>query len=77
VLVVEILSPNDTQSEIDEKVDGYLAAGVALVWVIDPHDRTVLVYRPGTEPALATVRQELDGEPHLPGFRVAVARLFE
>jgi Uma2 family endonuclease len=76
VLVVEILSPNDTQEQIDEKIDGYLQAGVLLVWVIDPHDRTVLIYRPGAEPDLVNVRQELSGEPQLPGFRVAVAQLF-
>jgi Uma2 family endonuclease len=76
VLVVEILSPNDTQEQIDEKIDGYLHAGVLLVWVIDPHDRTVLIYRPGAEPELVNVRQELSGAPHLPGFQVPVAQLF-
>jgi Uma2 family endonuclease len=77
VLAVEILSPNDTVDEINEKIDGYLTAGVPLVWVIDPHRRTVTVYRPGAEPELVNVRQELAAEPHLPGFRVPVARLFE
>lgn len=76
VLVVEILSPSDTQQQVDEKIDGYLQAGVALVWVIDPHDRTATIYRPGQEPELANVRQELSGDPHLPGFHVAVAQLF-
>jgi Uma2 family endonuclease len=76
VLVVEFLSPNDTQDEINEKIDDYLAAGVALVWVIDPHHRTVEIFRPGAEPELVNVRQELSGEPHLPGFRVPVAQLF-
>ncbi len=76
ILAVEILSPSDTQEQIDEKVDDYLSAGVALVWVIDPHDRTVLIYRPGVEPELVNVRQELSGEPQLPGFRVPVAQLF-
>jgi Uma2 family endonuclease len=76
VLVVEILSPNDTQEQIDEKIDGYLQAGVRLVWVIDPHDRTVLIYRPGAEPELVNVLQELAGDPHLPGFAVPVAQLF-
>ncbi len=76
VLIVEILSPNDTQEQIDEKVDGYLRAGVRLVWVIDPHDRTVLIYRPGTEPVLVNVLQELSGEPELPGFRVPAMKLF-
>ncbi len=76
VLAVEILSPNDTQVEINEKIDGYLEAGVRLVWVIDPHHRTIEVFRGGAEPALVNVSQELSGEPDLPGFQVAAAQLF-
>jgi Uma2 family endonuclease len=75
ILAVEILSPNDTQDEIEEKIDQYLAAGVALVWSINPR-RTVTIYRPNQEPQFFTAGQELSGEPHLPGFRVAVADLF-
>jgi hypothetical protein len=37
----------------------------------------VMVHRPDAEPELFNIRQELSGEPHLPGFRVPVARLFE
>ena len=77
VLAVEILSPSDTQEEVDEKIDTYLNAGVALVWVIDPHHRTVEIFRPSAAPELVNVQQELTAEPHLPGFRVSVARLFE
>jgi Uma2 family endonuclease len=76
ILAVEILFPSDKEEEINEQVDGYLSAGVALVWVVDPHDHTVLVYRPGAEPELFNERQELSGEPHLPGFRVPVAQIF-
>lgn len=76
VLAVEILSPSDTVEDINEKIDEYLAAGVALVWVVDPHDQTVMVYRPGQPPTMVNNTQELSGEPHLPGFRVPVARLF-
>jgi Uma2 family endonuclease len=76
VLAVEILSPSDTQEEVDEKIDTYLSAGVALVWVIDPHDRTVEIFRSTAEPELVNVQQELTAEPHLPGFRIAVSRLF-
>jgi len=76
MLAAEILSPSDTQEEIHEKIDEYLAVGVRLVWVLDPHDRTVTVYRPGARPELFNEGQELTGDPHLPGFRVPVARLF-
>ncbi|MGL4552842.1 MAG: Uma2 family endonuclease [Gemmataceae bacterium] len=76
VLAVEILSPSDTVEGINEKTDEYLAAGVRVVWVIDPHDRTVRIYRPGHETELVNVRQELSADAELPGFRVPVAQLF-
>ncbi|HEX8201387.1 MAG TPA: Uma2 family endonuclease [Isosphaeraceae bacterium] len=76
VLAVEILSPSDRQEEIDEKVALYLETGVLLVWVVSPRFRTVCVYRPGAAPELFNETHELTAEPHLPGFRVAVAQLF-
>jgi Uma2 family endonuclease len=75
-LAVEIISPNDVEEEVNAKVDEYLAAGVPLVWVVDPHFRTVRVYRSGAEPELFNVTQELTGDPHLPGFRTRVAQFF-
>lgn len=75
-LVVEILSPNDVKQEIDEKVDAYLKVGVPLIWIVDPHDRTILVHRPDARPQLFNDTQELAAEPHLPGFRVAVSQIF-
>ena len=77
LLAVEILSPSDKQEEILDKVGEYLAAGVGLVWVVEPRFRTVTVYRHDAEPELFNVRQELSAEPHLPGFRVSVAAIFE
>jgi Uma2 family endonuclease len=77
ILAVEILSPYDTVEEVNEKIDAYLAARVPIVWIIDPYRRTVTAYKPDADPELFTVRNELVAEPHLPGFRVAVARLFE
>jgi Uma2 family endonuclease len=77
ILAVEILSPSDTTEEVDEKIDCYQEAGVPLVWVVDPHDRTILVYRPGAEPQLVTSGQEIADEPHLPGFRLKVAEIFD
>jgi Uma2 family endonuclease len=76
VLAVEILSPNDTVEEIGEKVELYQKHHVPLVWVIDPYDRTVTIYRLNREPELVNIDQELSAEPHLPGFRVAVKEIF-
>jgi Uma2 family endonuclease len=48
-----------------------------VVWVVHPYDQTVTVHRAGELPALFNIEQELSGDPHLPGLRVPVARLFE
>jgi Uma2 family endonuclease len=66
-----------TIEDLNEKIDAYLAAQVPIVWIFDPYRRTVTVHRPGTEPELFNVGNELSAEPQLPGFRVLVARLFE
>ncbi len=76
-LVAEILSPNDTIEDVNEKIDTYLAARVPLIWIIDPYRRTITVHQPDSEPVLFNVRDEISAEPHLPGFRIAVARFFE
>jgi Uma2 family endonuclease len=76
-LAVEILSPSDTVENIHRKLGWFAACGVPVVWVIDPYLRTVTVHRPGHPPVLHNDQQELDGGAELPGFRVAVARLFE
>ena len=77
VLVVEVLSPSDTEEDVNEKLRSYLDAGVSLVWIVDPTFRTITVYRADAEPELFNATQTISGEPHLPGFRVAVREVFE
>lgn len=76
ILAVEILSPTDRQESIDEKIAVYRDANVPLIWIIDPVLKTVLVLRKDDEPVMFNVRQELSGEPELPGFLVLVAEIF-
>lgn len=76
-LIVEILSPDDTQQDVTEMLQEYRTAGVPLVWLVDPDDQTVTVYERGAAPLLFNVTQDLTAEPHLPGFRVAVRTLFD
>lgn len=40
VLVVEILSPEDSYSDTQERAQEYLDMGVGMVWIIDPKSRT-------------------------------------
>ncbi len=74
---VEIVSPGDTAADLRRKVRQYLHAGVRLVWVVWPDDRTVSVYIIGNDvPRELRGDDELDGSDVLPGFRVRVGDLF-
>jgi Uma2 family endonuclease len=77
VVAVEILSPTDEQEDVADKIGLYLQAGVPLVWIVDTFFSTVTVHQTDARPKLFNVDQELAAEPFLPGFRVAVADLFE
>ena len=75
-LAAEVLSPNDLDYETDQKIEQYLAAGVPLVWVLNPESRTILIYRAdGTIHGLR-VQDELSGEDVIPGFRCRVGEIF-
>ena len=75
-LAVEVLSPEDTASEILKKVEEYLAAGVPLVWIADPATQTVTVYSSLQDVKVLTADQALDGGEVLPGFRAKIAEIF-
>jgi Uma2 family endonuclease len=75
-LVVEVLSPSDSTSETERRVDDYLDAGVPLVWVVQPETRRVYVYRHGGTGLILREQDELTGEPVLPGFRLPVREIF-
>jgi Uma2 family endonuclease len=77
ILAVEVLSPYDKQKEIDETIGEYEECGVKVIWIVDPIDETVTVYRPDKKPVLFNSDQELPGDPELPGFRCRVAEIFE
>ena len=75
-LVIEVVSPSDRAGKVRAKVQEYLAAGVPLVWLLRPDQRTVQVSRgDGTTTTLAE-GDTLDGEAVLPGFQLPVADLF-
>lgn len=75
-LVVGILSESNTAREMSRKRDEYFAAGVQLMWEIDPADRTVAVFTDPESKRLLTEADQLDGGRVLLGFSVALKELF-
>lgn len=77
-LAVEVKSAGDTFPEVKAKVKKYQQAGVRLIWMIVPGNKTVQVYRSGDDkPQKLGVEQELSGEEVISGFTVKVSKLFE
>jgi Uma2 family endonuclease len=78
-LVIEVVSPTDKFSELDEKVDAYLLDGVRLIWVLDPQRRKTTVHAPDLEQPQVLKKEDdvLDGGDIIPGFKIALSKLFE
>lgn len=74
-LAVEVLSPNDRMREVGRKIGEFFENGVPLVWLVDPAQQTVTIYRSLSNAEQRTVNDTIDAEPVLPGFSVPV-RLF-
>ncbi len=75
-LAVEVLSPNDRAEDVFEKVQNWLDAGCAAVWVVDPKAQTVTVYDSARKAAILQSSDSLDGGDLLPGFSAPVAEFF-
>ena len=75
-LAVEVISPGDAYTEVEEKVDAWLDAGCRMVVLISPRNRTLKVYRTRTDITVLTTEDAFDGGDLLPGFLLPVRRIF-
>lgn len=75
-LAIEVLSASNTPGEMARKRREYFAAGVRLVWEVDPEARSVAVCTAPDEPVVLTQDQTLDGGDVLPGFTLSLRELF-
>lgn len=75
-LVVEVLSPTDRFSQTLRRVDQYIARGVPMVWVVDPDELAVHVFRTGELRIRLEHSEDLTGNGVLPDFSCKVADLF-
>ncbi|NUO82967.1 Uma2 family endonuclease [candidate division KSB1 bacterium] len=72
-LAIEIVSPNDTWSELFEKARLYLAKGSRVVWIVDSEEQAVMVI---TTNDRLWVKDTLTCPELLPGFSVPVQEIF-
>lgn len=76
-LVIEVLSTNNTPTEMQRKLREYFQAGVRLVWYVDPKSRTVSVHTSVNDSSELDEHATLSGGTVLPGFELPARVLFE
>jgi Uma2 family endonuclease len=76
-LAVEVLSPNSSRAEMDDRLKDFFASGAQIAWIINPDEECAEVCHSLTQRKLVGPGGELDGEHLLPGFRYPVADLFK
>jgi len=76
-LAIEVLSPSETASELEEKLDDYLFSGTQLIWVADPIRRTVMIVAADAPVRWLREADTLDGGTVVPGFTCPVSDIFE
>ncbi len=76
-LAVEVVSPSDTASEVQEKVREWIEAGVKLVWVVYPKTRSIVVHKSLKDISTLTEGESLDGGEVVPDFECPVKDILE
>ncbi len=70
-LCIEVLSPSDLRSRVQQRIDEFLLFGVPTVWLVDPLTRRAWIYSEGSE-----IEVE-DGTLRAGHIEVPLAELFD
>jgi Uma2 family endonuclease len=73
-LAVEVVSPNDSYTEVEEKAAEWLRGGTRAVIVVDPRRKSVRIHRP--EETL-DITDTIAVDDVVPGWRLPLSELFE
>ena len=75
-LAIEIVSPNDRYSEVEEKVEMWLFYGVRMVVTLNPQTRTATIYRSLDNIKMIQDKGNLDGADVIPGWVLPLTEVF-
>ena len=75
-LAVEVISPNDSHVEVEEKILDWLEAGTKMVLAVNPRRRSVTLYRSQSDITILTRTDVLDGGDVVPGFQLTLQEIF-
>lgn len=75
--VIEILSPEQTNARVIDKIIFCLNQGTKLGWLVDPKERLVVIFQPKEQPEVKQEQEQLTGLSVLKDWQPSAAELFE
>jgi Uma2 family endonuclease len=76
-LAVEVLSPSERKAKVAQKISQWLGFGAKQVWIVNPKTKSVEIHESTKDTIILSEDEDLQGGDLLPGFQIAVAKLFE
>ena len=73
-LAIEVVSPGDSYTEVEEKAADWLCGGTRAVIVVDPARRSVRIHRAGET---VNVTDTIAIDDVVPGWRLPLSEIFE
>ena len=74
--IIELISPTDDITELQQKMLEYIECGVELGWLIDPDEKQVEIYRHNRDTEVLVNPSSLSGDDVLPGLIVDLQEIF-
>ncbi len=71
-LVIEVISAKETVYAVDERISDYRAAGVKLIWIVNPKAYVINVYRADRTGGCLRDSDGITGEPVFRDFSMSV-----
>jgi Uma2 family endonuclease len=76
-IAVEIVSPHQSVTQQVRRCVWYVANGVSVALLVDPSDKSVLVFRPGREMLALHGSEGVDLGDIVPGLTLTAQELFD
>lgn len=74
--IVELRSASDRLTDVERKMEMWMANGAELAWLIDPLDKAVTIYRQGRSAERLQDIAQVAGEGPVAGFVLPLDRIF-
>lgn len=75
--VLELRSPTDSLSTLQDKMIEYIENGAQLGWLIDPKNKRIHIYRPNQAAEVLENPESVSGETVLPGFVLNLSEIWQ